>query len=65
MKMGIEEMKQKQILLSFYRNKIVVQKGKVDRKESLNIDEEILKAEKLNHLSKRIKLIEYAMEKYK
>ena len=63
--MGIEEGNKKKIQLSFYRNQLVVKKGELMRTEPQSMDEDVLKTEKLNHLSKRIKLIEYAIDKYK
>ena len=62
--MGIEEGNKKKIQLSFYRNQLVVKKGELMRTEPQSMDEDVLKTEKLNHLSKRIKLIEYAIDKY-
>ena len=62
--MGIEEARKKHTELGFYRNNIVVQKGELIRLETKTIEEEVKKSEKLNHYSKRIKLLEYAMEHY-
>ena len=64
--MTIEETRAKHTKLSFYRNKVVRAKSEYKRKtKPETIEQEIKKADKLIHFSRRIKVLEIAIAWYK